>query len=365
MSGRAWSVGRRAFVVIPAALFVALLTQQRLGAQDEQDAAQTPGVRLMQVGPEDKGASYDKSSYRVQILGVNTPKKANRDVLSPSGTPEALAPTQAPAPEVQGFEADQQDEPPTIPAPGFFPSDLTNPDNGPVVTTGQSNPLYVNCLPGCWGNPADFLSHFSRSGFAHVTDEYVGSTAIRRYQLGQGGQLTYPVLAPLSDNDLLNIVHAGARALGNKPYHSIFHVFLPKGTDVCMAGTSDCYSPDNPATFVFCAFHASVTFSDVGHVLYTVEPYQNVGGCSVAQPSPNGALIDSTANVLSHELIETITDPDGTSWLARNSLVVYGQEMADLCETPFFQYGKVLVDAKRYAIQPEYSNKHHGCVVKP
>ena len=177
--------------------------------------------------------------------------------------------------------------------------------------------------------------------------------------------MSYPVFSPLGQPDVLNIVHTAASLLGNKPYKDIFHVFLPKGTDVCLNEHMDCYSPDNFPTFVFCAYHGSVDFSDIGHVLFTVEPYQNVPGCSVAQPTPNGALIDSTANVLSHEVIETITDPDGTAWFARNSLAVYGDEVADLCVNPFFQYGKVLVGGKHYAIQPEYSNKLHGCVVKP
>lgn len=359
MSERAW----RGFAVI-AALFVVLLTPRSLPAQDDQDAARVPGVRLMQVQPEDKGARYDTSSYRVQILGLNTPK-ANHHSLLPAGVPEALPSIPVIGPRVEQFEPNDPDEVPVIPPPGFYPSDLTNPDNGQVLTSAESNPLYVNCLPGCWGHPAAFLRHLSKSGFIHVVDQYVGSTAHRRYKLGEGGQLSYPVFAPLSDNDLLNIVHAGARSLGNKPYYNVFHVFLPKGTDVCISGTSECYSPDNPATFAFCAFHASVNFSDVGQVLFTVEPYQDVPGCSVAQPSPNSALVDSTANTLSHELIETITDPDGTAWVARNSLVAYGEEMADLCVTPFGQYGKVLVGGKHYAIQPEYSNKLHGCVVRP
>jgi len=29
----------------------------------------------------------------------------------------------------------------------------------------------------------------------------------------------------------------------------------------------------------FCGYHSSADFKDIGHVLYTVEPYQNVSGC--------------------------------------------------------------------------------------
>ena len=42
MSGRAWSMCRRAFTASSAAFFVVLFTQPYLRAQDDQDAAQTP-----------------------------------------------------------------------------------------------------------------------------------------------------------------------------------------------------------------------------------------------------------------------------------------------------------------------------------
>jgi len=74
------------------------------------------------------------------------------------------------------------------------------------------------------------------------------------------------------------------------------------------------YSPDDIPMFFFCAYHGSVDFSDsVGHALFSVEPYPAVEGCAVTTP-PNGKLADSTANVRSHELIETIpilTAPPG------------------------------------------------------
>ena len=123
-------------------------------------------------------------------------------------------------------------------------------------------------------------------------------------------------------------------------------------------------------------YHGSVTFSDIGHVLLSVEPFQNVDGCSVATPSPNGVLVDSTANVLSHETFETITDPDppatftdllagNSGWLALNSLTEFGSEIGDVCENPFFQYNPVTLNGKSYEIQPEYSNKFHACAFVP
>lgn len=110
-------------------------------------------------------------------------------------------------------------------------------------------------------------------------------------------------------------MHAVASKEGSG-YGHIYHVFLPPGQDECFSHPSKvCYSPDDPKTFVFCAYHSSVQFKDIGHVLYSVEPFQDVPGCSVRPGTPNGQLADSTNNSLSHELFETISDPDGNTWI--------------------------------------------------
>jgi len=97
----------------------------------------------------------------------------------------------------------------------------------------------------------------------------------------------------------------------------------------------------------------------------TVEPYQNVDGCSVAKPSPNGALVDSTADVLSHELIETITDPDGDAWWITNDLDLFFAEIGDVCQNATFDYAVSNLPGRNYEIQPEYSNQAHACVYTP
>jgi hypothetical protein len=166
--------------------------------------------------------------------------------------------------------------------------------------------------------------------------------------------------------DIDSVVHAAAKLDGGG-YGRIYHIYLPKGTDTC-ADHADtmCYSPDVPSVFVFCAYHASDTFSDVGKVLFSVEPFQDIPGCAVALPSPNGQLADSTNSVLSHELFETITDPDGTGWFTFASLPEAGNEIGDICHgignsaqeeiVPTF-----LINGKRYEVQLEYSNTYHAC----
>lgn len=247
---------------------------------------------------------------------------------------------------------------PSVSAPGFYPADLSY-AGGQLLTHTQSNNVYINCAASCWGNPSDFLTHLGLSNFIHVTDEYVHATAGARYTVGAATSLTVTAKHTLTPTDILQYVHSAARAHGSG-YDHVYHVFLKPGVDVC-ASAGVCYSPDNMSTFAFCAYHGSVDFSDLGHVLYTVQPFQNVPGCSVMQPSPNGAIVDSTASAVSHELIETITDPDGDAWYAQSSLIEYGQEIADICETPFGEYGAISIQGKLYSIQPEYANKVHAC----
>lgn len=339
----------------------------KMRAQNRQAQTQSqPSLRLEVDANDQVAAASMTSNYRVHILPVNTTRSLQH--YSPLTSASGASPISPSAPKL-GQAAPESlisgTTVPTLPAPGFYPSDLTNPSHGKVLTTAQSNPIYVDCAATCWGTPATFLTNLGNSVFIHVADQYVGLTTNGRYTAGTAASVTYPIYTTLSDNDILQIVHAAAKSIGTG-YGHIYHVFLPNGVAVCFAGTSSCYSPSNPSTFAFCAYHSSVTFGDIGHVLFTVEPYQAVSGCEVAQPSPNGALVDSTSNVLSHETFETITDPDPPSgWIAQGTLPVDGAEIGDLCETPTFGYGVFAISGKNYKVQPEYSNKYHGCANVP
>lgn len=261
--------------------------------------------------------------------------------------------------------------------PVRYPGDLHN-FGGPTVQTAQSHDIYVNAsadcpAPACWGNPEQFLRDYGRSTLGHVTDQYVGSSSNHRYTLGTNYAVSYPPATPaFTDNDMLAIAHAAVVASGEGGYEHIYHVFLTPGTAECIDNTfSVCYSPNNPATWIFCAYHSSADFPDVGHVLYSVEPYENVAGCWVEAGTPNGRLVDSTNDTLSHELTETITDPDGNGWWNYYGGGMFGQEIGDECvflahqgdgsSVPFvFQVGE-----RTYATQPEYDNSAHGCTVGP
>jgi hypothetical protein len=265
--------------------------------------------------------------------------------------------------------------------PHRYPGDLSY-LGGPVVESAESHAIYMlpngHCpIPQCWGNPEGFLRDLGRSDFIHLVDQYIGLSGDDRYTVAPRTKIRYtPPAAPFTDNDMLAVVHAVASATMQTGYGHIYHVFLPPGQDECFTATDGvCYSPDNPNTFFFCAYHGSVDFTDIGHVLYSVEPYQNVGGCSVKPGTPNGQVIDSTNNSLSHETIETITDPDGDAWINFSLVVLAGSEIGDECSffiilppapgTAYFDPFSFEIGNHDYAVQPEYSNSDHDCATGP
>ena len=342
-------------VLIPCLVF---LSHGNLNAQDESAAR-------LEVHPADQAAASTNSEYRVH-LRLRTASLNRFSPLSTAALPSL--PASRTQKLMSAATADATIA--AVPPPGFYPADLSSPFGGPVVMSAQSHPVYVDCASTCWGNPAAFLNNLGKSTFIHVADQYVGMTTDNRYTLGRPASISYPILTVLSDNDVLQIVHSAASTMGTG-YGHIYHIFLPKGVDECFVGTTECYSPDNLSTFAFCAYHGSVTYSDIGHVLFTVEPYQNVIGCSMLQPSPNGALVDSTSSVLGHETFETITDPDPpTGWIAVSSNGVFGEEIGDLCPgvdvtAPYFEDPISVLNGQKYEIQPMYSNTYHACSFAP
>jgi hypothetical protein len=154
-------------------------------------------------------------------------------------------------------------------------------------------------------------------------------------------------------------VHARFPSGGGGGYSNIYALFLPPGQDTCLESTA-CYSPDNPLTFLFCGYHASMDATDaLGqpiHVLYAIIPYANVPFCQVKiPPFPNGQLADSTNDLLSHEILEVITDPDMNAWYYSST----GGEIGDLCRMDREIF---TINGTLYEIQTEYDNRTHGCV---
>ncbi len=244
-----------------------------------------------------------------------------------------------------------------------YPADLVR-KKGPIMSAAASFNIYVNCKKGgeaCWGDPEGFQKALAGSTFAALLTQYTNSPP-SSYTFGGAFAVKYHTYTKLFyQNDLLSVVHAALVKNGMQAgYAAIYHVFLPAGTDTCFDRSRDCYSPDHPGTFDFCAYHESVAFKDVSEpVIVSIEPYQKVAGCESRASAGASALTNSTASTLGHETFESITDP-GPPFAWFN--FTFFEEVADLCET--FEW-KISVNGTAYSLQPMYSNKYHACADVP
>jgi len=259
----------------------------------------------------------------------------------------------------------------------YFPSDVQY-GLGPVLATSTQHAIYVNLVGTVadnWGDPEGYLSDVSDSRFIHITDQYVDSRADDRYPVGGNAEVNITpdnttVPNEISLTQVFEIAHAAGAVYGTGGAH-VYHIFLPKGTNTCIEGGGTpvpCYDPGlGLGNFDFCGYHGWVEFTDIGIVLFTMEPYQNVVGCQEAPPNPNGAVEDSTNGTLGHELFETITDPIGpTGWTNQRNDSNLGAEIGDECEIVANAFGQIpdpsfRINGKLYQSQAEYSNESHWC----
>jgi hypothetical protein len=139
-------------------------------------------------------------------------------------------------------------------------------------------------------------------------------------------------------------------AAGNN--NTYYAVYVPHGKVVTAGGLTSCVD--------FCAYHGNIAGAGgQSTIYYGVHPDLQVGsgcetGCSVA-PTTFGRY----TQVASHELVETMTDPEpGSGWLDPNN----GQEIGDIC---LGTEGTVVgSDGITYNVQSEWSNLSFFCIVQ-
>ena len=150
--------------------------------------------------------------------------------------------------------------------------------------------------------------------------------------------------------------NAAARGFGN-----VWLIFLPPDVDTCIQ-LGSC------ATSAYAGYHS---LFDHGHglTIYAAIPDPLVELTPPAGSDPEGnPEAESTVNTVAHELVEAITDPDGTGWMDPN-----GFEVGDKCEIgpqlgPVLGYGadgapyNQLLNGHQYLIQDMWSNARGGCV---
>ena len=182
----------RIFVAVACSLFLAgSMKISRLAAQDEP-ATRQESVESLQITANDEIAAEDVAGHHVHLHPLRTSAASRgryEDTEVRRGNPRQ---------EFSNGESPSSNSAlstvPGVPAPGFYPADISNPGHGRVLTTTQSNNVYVNCAASCWGTPSNFLARLATSNFIHVTDQYVGSTGSNRYTAWFGVRARLPHL---------------------------------------------------------------------------------------------------------------------------------------------------------------------------
>jgi hypothetical protein len=209
---------------------------------------------------------------------------------------------------------------------------------GPVISN-------INIIPIYWGTGArfqsdinQFYSDISNSSFFDWLNEYnTPSQSIGRGQAQPGFVDTaMPGGRNPADSDVANEI-ANLIANGSIPpadgntYYPV-HFALGDG-------------PDGSCTS-YCAYHNSATINGTTFY-YGIIPDCD-GGCS-----QTGVPIDAITATATHEMTETVTDPD----VGNNNLAWYDDtngEIGDICNDFEARFGN-------WQIQLEWSNAHNAC----
>jgi len=221
---------------------------------------------------------------------------------------------------------------------------------GPVIERAEilaiawtSNVTYTETLP-------QFYSTLTHSTYLRWLREY--STDTQRIHGGNFLGLLIDDQAPttqvISDQDiqteLIRFLRAHQCVRTNT--NSIFSIHFPAGTTVTRGTKRSCTH--------FCGYHSSF-IEDGAPVRYTVIP--DLSGC--AGRCGGLSALDDTFAVSSHEVVETITDPDIALAQGLQSPVAWydpaNGEIADACSFQTDTLGG-------FVVQEAWSNRANACV---
>ena len=179
------------------------------------------------------------------------------------------------------------------------------PEVAGTSATGDINTAISDMFASQWGKN---LSSYSAGGYTIGAGSVMGRTTITP---------TVATGATVEDTDiqaeLLSQVKAGH--LGTPTANTIYTLYFPQGTTVCDAGMEASPEACSPVQGVdnsnaFCGYHGATAATDPAtglHVLYVVLPYPDAfyqSGCG-----SHGGALNALESVASHELAETVTDP--------------------------------------------------------
>jgi hypothetical protein len=238
-----------------------------------------------------------------------------------------------------------------------------------------------------------------RTNIFSTNTQYAGSNGSVHYKIAAAAAITDTTALPAtactitagsiySDNSGYNACVDDAQLrseIGNvvsthsltTDLNHIYAIFLPKGVESCFysdagipSGQHNACTINSTPTAAYCAYHSA--FGSGNNSIYAAMPfpiYKSSTGftCSSdrgsrASETPNNNVdADTVISTLSHELSESITDPNGNAWYASD-----GNENGDLCA---YIYGNVAgtaghlynqtINGHHYLTQEEFSNKEY------
>ncbi len=207
------------------------------------------------------------------------------------------------------------------------------------------------------GEAASFFGGVLQSSYVDWLSEYDSASQT----IGRGSFVGPPIsITPSPTNngsqidDAANIApeleaQIAARHLPTPDANTIFVLYFRQGQVITEGGMNSLTG--------FCAYHNSISAAP-SNIRYAVMPYIDNLGCGT------DSAWDNMTAVASHELIETMTDPDGglastyappLGWYNAS----YG-EIGDLCNA---QHARVVGgDGGTYVVQKQWSNTEHACI---
>ena len=220
---------RAGSLIFPASLLMLFASSGIGQVASKTNPDQTVNLNVSQV---DKSASsYAISTGAKQILtpsaGVGV--RVNRSEIAENGGGSTNSSS-----GLAASSSDSTDDG-TVPSPGYYTTDLSNPKGGPVITDMVGHPIYINTTPATVGNPAKLLRDLGQSDLVHVIDQYVGAQADNRYTVGVGGCYSRRRLpVPLSTTRTFRALFMRRRLISVRSGdHAEYHVFMGPGQDVC------------------------------------------------------------------------------------------------------------------------------------
>jgi hypothetical protein len=164
---------------------------------------------------------------------------------------------------------------------------------------------------------------------------------------------------PLQDSDIQNEVKRAVSQNhwtvdANSEFFVVTGVFKNTGK-----GVEECDSSSSNCTFnAFCAYHGNFGFNGTQALYsYLSDASFNSAGCGEGISTATNTQLASDREValMTHEFIETVTDPQGNGWWDSTT----GSEIGDNCN----QIAAVVtMNGNRYAVQQEWSNDTASCV---